>query len=140
MAFYDRATALVDKRRATAVIYLDLSKAFDAVQHNTLVSKLQRHGYDGWTTWWITNWLDGHAQRPTVNNSMYKWRPVTRGFPQASVLGLLLFSIFVINMYSETDYTSASLPMTPSFLVWFTCWRERMPSKGTLTGLRGGPV
>lgn len=70
---YDQVTCLVDEGKAVDVVYLDFSKAFDAVSHSILLEKLAAHGLDGCTLCWVKNWLDGRAQRVVVNGAKSSW-------------------------------------------------------------------
>ncbi|KAK4822560.1 hypothetical protein QYF61_016129 [Mycteria americana] len=67
ISFYDKVTCLVDEGKAVDVVYLDFSKAFDAISHSILLEKLAAHGLDGRMLRWVKDWLDDRAQRVVVN-------------------------------------------------------------------------
>ena len=88
----------LDCDKIVGITFIDLRKAFDAIDHSLLVAKLRAYGFDDVSIRWFRNYLSIHRQRVVLDNVYSDWATVHRGVPQGSVLGPLMFIIYMNNL------------------------------------------
>ena len=110
----------IDNNKNAGAILTDLSKAFDSLNHELLLAKLEAYGFDEPSLHFIHSYLSDRKQRTKINNTFSNWTSVESGVPQGSILGPLLFNIYMNDIFWFTpdiqiaNYADDSTPYATS--------------------------
>ena len=103
LEFTDRIMHHLDNKKIPITIFLDLSKAFDTLDHSILLDKLQYYGVKNSALNWFSSYLSDRFQYVDYNGTMSSKLPLSTGVPQGSILGPLMFIIYMNDIYKVSD-------------------------------------
>ena len=109
----------LDNDEIVGSLFIDVTKAFDSIDHQLMLLKLQNIGVDGIELAWFRNYLHGRMQCVAIGKAKSSLKPISSGVPQGSILGPLLFIIFMNNLPAVVSSCNISsyMLMIPLYIV-----------------------
>ncbi|PJE78200.1 hypothetical protein CI610_02867 [invertebrate metagenome] len=114
---YHNICLALEEKKHTCIIFCDISKAFDRVWHRGLITKLKSYGFTGELIKWLENYLSNRKQKVFINNSFSSLSTIKAGVPQGSILGPLLFLIYINDIADFLESVSRLFADDTSLLV-----------------------
>ena len=119
LAMLEKWKSAVDNKKTFGALLTDLSKAFDCLSHDLLLAKLNAYGFNLPALRLIQSYLSKRKQRTKINSEFSSWEEILFGIPQGSILGPLLFNIYLCDLFFEmndVDFASYADDNTPFFV------------------------